>query len=183
MQFRKSMLLITISVCIFIFGSSTGFCADVAKIGTFSFKKVLDKSAAGKALKNKIYNEGRTMKANLKKLNDEIKELKDMLEQDKKAKVKVMDQKAREKTEWELGRKIDEAKALSKRYRIKIQEIQSKLMQGLQKDLLAIITDFGKKEGYHLILEDIYVVYAPESKDITDKIIQLYDAKYSKKNK
>ena len=51
------------------------------------------------------------------------------------------------------------------------------------RDVLKIISDYGKKEGYVLIIEDINAVYSPKSIDITDKVIQLYDTEYSKKSK
>ena len=57
------------------------------------------------------------------------------------------------------------------------------MINGVRKDVLAIITDFGQKEGYLMIIEDINVVYTPKTLDITDKIIQLYDVQYSKKAK
>jgi outer membrane protein len=74
-------------------------------------------------------------------------------------------------------------KALKKRFDRKIQELQVRLINGVRKDVLGIITEYGKKEGYLMIIEDINVVYTPKTLDITDKIIQLYDAQYAKKSK
>jgi len=43
-----------------------------------------------------------------------------------------------------------------------------------------IVEDLGKKDGYQLIIEKTAVMYAPESVDITDKLIQTYNSKKSK---
>ena len=99
----------------------------------------------------------------------------------KDAETGVLNDTARETKQWELNRKIDEVKALKKRFDRKIQTLQVKLINGVKKDVLKIVSDYSKKEGYLLIMEDINIVYAPKTLDITDKIIQLYDASYSKK--
>jgi Skp family chaperone for outer membrane proteins len=119
------------------------------------------------------------MNADLEKLQKEIKELQELLS--KEGEAGVMNNSARENKRWELDRKINEVKALKKRYDRKIQELQIRLINGVKKNVLEIIADYSKKEGYLLVLEDINIVYAPQSLDITDKIIQLYDASHNKK--
>ena len=181
MQVRKIFLLMIVGVALFTFGTSNGYCADVAKIGTVNFERIFNNSAGGKAVKNQINEEGRSMNADLEKVQKEIKSLQELLNKDESA--GVMNQTARENKAWELERKIDEVKALKKRYDRKIQELQMRLINGVRKEVHDIIGDYAKKEGYLLIVEDLNVVYAPKTLDITDKIIQLYDAQYAKKSK
>ena len=181
MQIRKSIKLFTLTTVLLAFFGNSGFCADVAKIGTVNFEKIFISSAGGKAVKNQINEEGRGMNAQLEKIQDEIKKLQEMLGNDSSA--GLLDDSAKENKRWELERKIDEVKALKKRFDRKIQELQVRLINGVRKDVLGIITEYGKKEGYLMIIEDINVVYTPKTLDITDKIIQLYDAQYSKKSK
>lgn len=179
MQLRKQMIFITILIAVLISGTSVGFCADVAKIGTVNFEKIFNKSVAGKKVKNQINKEGQSMNADLEKIQEEIKDLQDQLGKD--AGAGVMSDSARENKQWELNRKIDEVKALKKRFDRNIQILQRKLINNVKKDVLKIIADYSKKEGYLLVLEDINIVYAPQTLDITDKVIQLYDAASSKK--
>ena len=181
MQIRKLIKLITLAMALLMLGSTSGFCADVAKIGTVNFEKIFNSSAGGKAVKNEINEEGRSMNSQLEKVQNEIKDLQDLLGKDSSA--SILNDSAKENKRWELERKIDEVKALKKRFDRKIQELQVRLINGVRKDVLAIITDYGQKEGYLMIIEDINVVYTPKTLDITDKIIQLYDIQYSKKSK
>ena len=118
------------------------------------------------------------MNADLEKLQNEIKELKQMLEKDGGS--GLLNETARENKRWELDRKVNEVKALKRRFDRKIQELQIRLINGVKKDVLKIVADYSKKEGYLLVLEDINIVYAPQALDITDKIIQLYDKSYAK---
>ncbi len=173
--------MMTVGIALVTFGSPNGFCADVAKIGTVNFQKVFTNSAAGKAAKNKINEEGQRMNADLEKIQNEIKGLQEVLGKDSDS--GIMNQAARDSKKWELDRKIDEVKALKKRFDRKIQEMQRQLINQVRKDVFKIINDHGKKEGYLLIIEDLSVVYAPKSLDVTDKIIQLYNAQYAKNSK
>ena len=76
---------------------------------------------------------------------------------------------------------MDDVKALKQKYDRQIQELQMQLVNTVRKEVLKIIQDYGKKEGYLLIIEDLNTVYAPETLDVTDKVIQLYNAAYNKK--
>ncbi len=179
MQYRNTMISILIGAFLITFGISEGLCADVAKIGTVSFEKIFNNSAGGKAVKDQINKEGRSMNADLEKVQKEIKELQQLLEKDGGS--GVMNESARENKKWELDRKINEVKALKRRFDRKIQELQIRLINGVKKDVLKIVADYSKKEGYLLVIEDINIVYAPQALDITDTIIQLYDKSYAKR--
>ena len=178
---RKTAILMVLSLFFCIWGVSPGMCADVAKIGTVNFQKIFENSEAGKVVKKQITEEGKRMEADLRQKGEEIKEIKKMLDQDKD--LGVMSKDAREEKKWQLDRKLDNVNALKRKYDRQIQEMQVSLINKVRKDVLELIRKHGEKEGYLLIIEDLGVVYAPESLDITDKIIQLYNQEYSKKKK
>jgi outer membrane protein len=136
----------------------------------------LENSTAGKAAKKEITEEGQRMEADLKKNGDEVKVMQEQLEKD----AAVMSKEAREEKKWQLDRKMDDFKALKVKYDRKIQEIQMRLVNKVRKEVLEIINAYGKKSGYLLIVEDITALYAPETLDITDQIIQIYNEKQSK---
>ncbi len=179
MQFRKILISVAFVALFVTFGFSNGMCADVAKIGTVSFERIFNNSAGGKAVKDQINKEGRNMKADLEKIQEKIKELQQLLEKDGGS--GVLNESARENKKWELERKIDEFKSAKRRFDRKIQELQFRLINEVKKDVLNIVADYSKKEGYLLVIEDINIVYAPKALDITDNIIQLYDKSYAKK--
>ena len=181
MPIRKLFLMLVAGVLVLTLGSLNGFCADVAKIGTVDSQKIVDKSAAGKAASNKMQREGQKMESDLSKLSDEIKELKQIVDQEDNA--GVLTKTAIEEKKWELSRKMEELKALKKRYDRKLQSMQMQLINQLRKDVAQIISDYGKKEGYLLIVENLSVLYAPQTLDITDQIIQIYNKQYAEKNK
>jgi outer membrane protein len=177
MQLRKITHAIILTMLFFFIGYTHGFCADVAKIGTVNFQKIFNNSKAGQKVKEQINAEGQRMEADLKKLGDEIQTIKQTLEND----AGVMTKEARDEKKWQYERKVDDVKALKQKYDRQIQELQRQLVNTVRKEVLKIIQDYGKKEGYLLIIEDLNTVYAPETLDVTDKVIQLYNAAYKKK--
>jgi len=179
MQLRQPVMMIAMALLVSIMGIPSGFGADVAKIGTVNFQKIFDNSKAGQKVKEEIKEEGQRMEADLKQTGDEIQQIKEMLERD----AGVMNKDAREEKKWQYERKVEDVKALKRKYDRQIQELQMRLVNNVRKEVLAIIQEYGKREGYLLIMEDLNTVYSPESLDITDKVIQLYNAEHDKKKK
>jgi outer membrane protein len=161
------------AICLLTMGISSGFCADVAKIGTVNFQKIFENSTAGKAVKTEINAQGQRMEQDLKAKGEEIKALEKRLGDD----AGVMSKEAREEQRWEYERKIDEVKALKKKYDRQIQEMQMQKVNSVRQEVLQLIQEYGKKEGYLLIVEDVNVVYAPQNLDLTDEIVKRYNSK------
>lgn len=179
MQFGKIIIFTTITLFLLTIAAPSGFCADIAKIGTVNFQKIFENSTGGQAVKGKIQAEGRRMEQELKQMGADINAMEKRLSQDSG----VMDKSAREEQKWEMDRKIDEFKALKKKYDRQIQEMQMQLINEVRQDVLKLIHEYGKKEGYLLIVEDLTVVYAPQQLDITDEIIKRYNDEYRKQGK
>jgi len=180
MPFRKTMIMMIFTAAFLLtMPIPFAFCADVAKIGTVNFQRIFENSTAGKSARDKIVSEGQRMEQDLKQSGEEIKALEKRLEQD----TGVMSRQAREEQKWELERKIEDIKALRKKYDRRIQDLQLQLVNDVRQSVLQIIQDLGKKEGFLLIIEDISVVYSPQQLDITDQIIKMYNDQYAKQGK
>lgn len=177
MILRKITMTMIVVFFILAINAPMVFCADVAKIGVIDFQKIFENSKAGKMAAEKIKAEGQLMEQDLKQKSEEISALKKRLESG------VMDKNVREEQQWELGRKIDDVKALKNKYDRKLNEMNMKLVQEVQKEVLDIVNTYGKKEGFLLIVEKITAIYAPQQLDITDDIIKIYNDSYAKQGK
>jgi outer membrane protein len=153
--------------------SHFALAADVAKIGVIDFQKILETSAAGKAIQAELKSKNEMMAADLQKKGTEIENISKRLERESM----VMSKEMREEKEREHRIKVNDFKSLQKKYRAELQKLQVELMQKLQTDLNAVTAEIGKKEGYLLIMDKRGVVYAPTSVDLTDKIIQMLNKK------
>ena len=159
------------------FFSNSSFGADVAKIGVVDFQRIFETSNAGKLAQSEINEHGKKMEADLKKKGAEIGEFQKKLERE----ILVISKEVREERERELRIKTNDFKFLNKKYLRKFKEIEQKIVRRIKKDVLEIVEEIGKKEGYLIVFEkrDAGVLYSPSTIDITDKLIQKYNAKFA----
>lgn len=171
-----------LTLALYLLGFAGIVCgAEVAKIGVVDFQVIIDTSKAGKRSAVEIKTQGQEMEKALKDKEAEVEELQKALEQ----KALVMSQEAREKKERELRIKTNDFESLRRRYAETLKKLNLKLMNDIKEDVLQIVEEVGKQEGYLLILERQFggVLYAPDAIDITDKVVEAYDKNDAKRAK
>jgi len=173
--FKTALAVTFFSFCLF---ATSLYGADVAKIGIVDFQRILETSSAGKKAQAEISKQGKKMETDLKGKGAEIDEIKKKLERE----ALVMSKEMRQEREREIRIKINDFKSLQKKYMTDFKMQEQRLVGRIQKDLFEIVEEVGKKEGYLLILErrEGGVLYSPNSNDITDKLIQKYNAKFAR---
>ncbi|MBW2107367.1 MAG: OmpH family outer membrane protein [Deltaproteobacteria bacterium] len=162
-----------VAACVFGF-LQAAHGAEVAKIGVIDFQRIIDTSNAGKRSSEEIKRQGKKMEKVLKEKESEVEALKKEMEQ----KALVMSQEAKDEKERALRIKTNDLVSLRKRYLDTLKETNLKLSNQIKDDVFQIVEKMGKRGGYLLILEKRVggVIYAPSAIDITDKVIQEYNA-------
>jgi len=173
-RFKTAFVATFFTFCFFV---ASSYGADVAKIGIVDFQRILEASSAGKKAQAEISKQGKTLEADLKGRGAEIEEIKKKLERE----ALVMSKEMREEREREIRIKINDLKTLQKKYMNDFKLREKRLVNRIQKDIFKLVQDIAKKEGYLLILEkrEGGVLYAPNANNITDKVIQMYNAEYA----
>jgi outer membrane protein len=174
--FKIAFVTMVFSIC---FYAASSYGADVAKIGVVSFQKILEKSDAGKKATAEINKRGKEMEDSLKTKGEEIDAIKKKLERE----ALVMSKEMREQKEREIRISINDFKTLKNKYMADFKQHEARLVRGIQKEVLEIVEEMGKKEGFLVIFEkrEAGVLYSPDTIDITDRLIQKYNAIFSKK--
>ncbi len=169
---------VAIVICFCLLAASS-YGADVAKIGIVDFQRILETSSAGKKAMAEVNKRGKKIEADLKKKGEEIEAIKKKLERE----ALVMSKEMREEKEREIRININDFKSLQKRYVAEFKEHEKRLVGRIQGEVLQIITEMGKKEGFLLIFEkrEAGVMYSPNTIDITDRLIQKYNASFARK--
>ena len=152
--------------------SAPCFGADVAKIGVVDVQKVLLTSSVGKMAKAQINQKAREMESILNEKKDEIQKLKENLERE----ALVLSKEKQEDREREIRIKINDIRELKKKYENDLKLLEGKVVKRIQTDVAEVIQEIGKKEGFLLIISNAVVLYSPTSIDITDQLIQAYNA-------
>ncbi len=176
MKIRK---IAFIAISFIFFSAVYSYSADVAKIGVIDFQRIFEASSAGKLAQSEINKKGKKMEAELKAKGTAIEELQKKLERD----ALVMSKEMREEKGREVRIKINDIKTLQKRYLAEFRELENRLVTRIKKDVLSLVKEIGKKEGYLLIIEKASVLYYPNAIDLTDKLIQLYNKREAGKKK
>lgn len=145
--------------------------ADV-KIAVVNLQTVLETSVAGKAAQDQLKSQRDKLEADLKQKGNELQELEKRLQRDSM----VMSKETREDKEREFRIKASDFQALQKKYRSDLQDLERQLMGDLQKDISALVSEIGKKEGYQLVISNIGVLYSQPSIDITARLVQELNA-------
>jgi outer membrane protein len=165
--------ILAVGVFSFFFLTGTSSAADVAKIGVVDFQKILEVSNAGKTAQVEINKQGKQMESDLKDRGAEIEDIEKKIERESL----VMSKDVREEKQREMRIKIGDFKALQQKYMEDFKALENRIISRIQKEVVELVQDIGKKEGYTLIVEKRTggVVYAPVSIDITDTVIQIYN--------
>jgi outer membrane protein len=176
MQIRQLGSLVIMICCISLAVPALG--ANTVKIGIVDFQKILKSSEAGKEATADIEAKGKAMETELKNQGSELQDAKDRLDRE----ALVMSQDKRSEKERELRIRAMDFQDKQKRYSKEFNDLKMKLVNELQKKVLALAGEIGKKEGYLLILEKntCGALYFPASIDLTDQLIKMYDKDYAK---
>ena len=153
------------------------FAADVAKIGVVDIQKILLTSAAGKIAKAEISKKAREMESTLNEKKSEIQKLQETLERESL----VMSKEKRDEKEREVRIKVNDIKVLKNKFEKDLKVLENRVVQLIQKEFEALAQEMGREQGYLLIVTNQTVIYAPNSINITDELIQKYDAVFSEK--
>jgi len=170
------VIFVATVMCFCLLASSYG--ADVAKIGIVDFQRILKTSSAGKKATDEINKQGKKIEADLKKKGEEIEATKNNFERE----ALVMSKEMREEKEREIRINVNDFKILQKRYVAEFKEHEKRLVGRIQEEMLTIIDEMGKQEGFLLILEkrEAGVMYSPNTIDITDRLIQKYNSNFAR---
>lgn len=172
---RSGMKCIFVASILFLW-CGTAFGANVAKIGVVDFQRVLKESRAGREAAEELRTKQMERMAELGRMKRDIASLQASLE---RLELSSTTRKFNEKRK-ELDTLLGEFKVADENYSRLFAEINGRQTEKIRRELDGIIDRLGRKGGYLLIIAKKEVLYAPQSMDMTDRLIGLYDEVYKK---
>ena len=172
---KKISLTAIAAICFMLTVVSSGLCADVAKIGVINFQKILDSSSAGKMIQKQMGEKSNEIGKQLIGEKNSIIEMEKTYERERL----VLSSEKKDEKEREIRIRKNDFIKMEKRETATFKQLQAELLGKFQKEVVVIVEEIGKKEGYLVILEkkQSAVVYFPDSIDITDLVIEKYNKK------
>jgi outer membrane protein len=169
---------------IFLFAflvSAAGPALAEAKIGYVDLQRALNQSDAGQAAKQQIGKTVEEYEGRVEQRQRELQKLKEELEKQ----ALVLADEARAARERDYQQKVRDYQRFTQDIQEELQRKDAQFTQRILRDLIQVIDEVGKKEGYTLVLEktESSILYASEKIDMTDQVIKAYNERYKKQAK
>lgn len=145
------------------------------KIGVIDLQMVIANSKAGKAAKSAFEAEFKQKQQIIESKNAQLEALKNEFIQNGP----VMNETTRKQKAEQIDRLDKDLQRSRADFRDELQRRDYELLEKILKDLDGILQSIGASEGYTIIIEKTEggVIFSIPSIDITQKVIQAYDAK------
>lgn len=149
------------------------FAADAPKIAIVDVQALMGKSKAGKSIESQVNKQRESFKGEFTKLEKELVDLRKGLEK--------IDQKSEEfaTKRKDLEKRMLEANGLVQQRRQALDKGAAKAIMDLEREIVIVVGEMAKAEGYALVVRSQSVVVAANELDITDKALAALDKKVS----
>ncbi len=171
---KNLRLVILLVGSVFVFNSlALAQTSNLKKVGFLDLSKIFDSYEKTKEydamLEGKHQEYVKQHNQKMEEINEKTGKLA-LLKDDEKKKIQdEIDQKKRELAEFDQAARTD----LTKQRDEKIREILLEIEK--------IVSDFAKKEGYDMILNDRVLIFGNEQMDVSDQILKVLNEDYNKK--
>ncbi len=173
---KRLVLVVTLVVLAGFTVQSNAVQAETTKIGVMNVQKIINDSAAGK--KGLVIVEKRTeeLKTKFKAEQEDLVALQQEIE--KKNSAWSEDKKAEKAREFKLKQREMQVKLEDAQ--MEIEQLKAKEVNPVLKMLETVVSEFGEKEGYSVIMGSTAregVFYFSPAVDVTDAVIKEIDSR------
>jgi Skp family chaperone for outer membrane proteins len=170
-NYTGRILFVTLILALLV---SSGYAQQVAQLGVVDSQKVLENSAEGKRVMSQLQDRDKRNQAELSRRDEEIRELQTKLNTQRL----TLTQEALINMTADLERKQTDRKRYFEDASRDMNELANRLFAQIQNELLPIIEALGKEKGLDMVFDlgRSGAVYFSPSIDLTQEVIQRYDA-------
>ncbi|WP_456397501.1 OmpH family outer membrane protein [Desulfurobacterium sp.] len=166
----KKLLIAVVGACV-IFGMGT-FKAKAASFAVYyiDMQKILNESFQGKKAKTELESKIKEANSKLKKLQDEIEQIK------KELSSPLISKKMKQEKENEIQTKILQYRQIQQESQKLLTQLQRELTSKIVNDVFKIVKQYRKAHHIPMIVEknEAGIISADPKYDLTDKILKLY---------
>jgi outer membrane protein len=170
---KKGSMIALLFVLLFSVTASLSLAQQAPKIGVINSQQVLEQSAEGKRVIARLQERDKTIQGSLTKLDDDIRQLETKLSTQRL----TLSEESLYNMNADLEKKRTDRKRVAEDSSRDFQDLQVKLFNKVQAELIPIIEQLGKEKGIDLIfdLAKSGAVYFNPTIDMTPEIIKRYD--------
>ncbi len=173
---KLCVLAVSAAVACLLQATLPAIAAAELKIGVVITQRLLAESEIGSQAAERLQTKKKSAQ---EKLDAKAKEIAGM-QQDlaKRAMVLSDDEKVKARDDFEKRRR--DAQRMKEDLERDLQKSEEEILGGVNKFLSELVVNFGKENGYDLLVDAAVAVYFSDEVDVTEQLIQAADAKYKK---
>lgn len=162
-----------IAVALVLLVGSTAWASQDIKIGYVDLQRALNECEGGRKAKEEFKKQVDKYQGDLKKQKEDLESMKEQLEK----KGPVMKEDERRNLQGQFEKKAREFERNYKDSQEELQRKDNELTGEILKGLHRVIQEFGKREGYTLLLESssTAVLFVTPDADLTDDVVKEYN--------
>lgn len=171
---KKTPVLAVLLLLLLAAAAPLSTAQEPTKIGVINSQEVLEKSAEGKRVIARLQEKDKSNQAGLDKLDQEINQTQTRLNTGRL----TLSEEQLYNLNADLNKKQTDRKRIAEDAVRDFQDIQVKLFNKVQSELIPIIDQLGKEKGIEVIfdLAKSGAVYVNPAIDVTAEVIKRYDA-------
>src|SRR5215468_6494210 len=167
---RVSRLLVIAGVSALVF--ATAARAEM-RVAVVDMQRALNECDAGKKAKDQVRGKFEKAQGELKKEREDLDKARDDFEK----KSILLKEDERRDRERELENRTLDFKRKYEDMQRDLKRTDAELTSGIVEQLYGIVSDYGKQQGYTLVLEaSSGLLYADKALDITDAIVKIHNS-------
>lgn len=169
-----------IGLFLLVFIMFSGSALASGKIAYVEVQRVLETSEPGKKALAQLTQRFEDMRSEIDRERANVEKMREELQKQSL----VLSQDAQEDLEAELRTKVREFQEMFQAYQTRMQQEEQELSEPIIDILFEVINEYGKKHEYSVILDaqGSGLIYASESLNITDQIIEELNKAWAAKN-
>lgn len=163
---RKVLML---TACLLLTLTTVAKAADAIKIGIVEMDRIVRTSEPGQSALNKLKDEFKDVKETMDKQKAEIDKMREEMEKQSL----VLSQEAKMDKQTQFQRKVRDFQDNAQNYQRKMKIEEDKLSKPVLELIMKVVQDFGKKNGYDLLMDGrgAGVVYASDAANVTEQVL------------
>ncbi len=161
-----------LAVVFFVLFAATA-SAQQLKVGLIDIQRAITESAQGKKAREKFQAQYKKVEADMIRQKQDVEKMK--ADMDKKGALLKDDD--RRKLEADFQKKFLAYQRDMRDYQEELQQKEREMTADILKELEGVVSELGKAEKFTLILERSQLLYSDQGLDVTNKVIELYNAR------
>jgi len=167
----------SLAIFLAVFLSAPVWAQEKVRIAFVDMQRALNESQAGRKGREKLQAQLKKVEAEFLKEEQEVMRLKSDL--DKRG--PLLREEERRNLEKEFQRKYLAYQRNMRDSQEELRHREGEMAAEIIKELQKTVAEVGRSEKLTLILERSQVIYSDQGLDITDKVIEIYNKRYSEK--